>query len=183
MLSLSCWCYEWYCKKQGSITKSPSCNLQWNACANIDVCTLIQQRKHKSRITAMEMQYLRAVCGKTRRDRVRNDWVLEQCAIKDSVVDRMGRATLRWFSHIERINEERLTRRIYVGNVEGKKIRGRPRKQWLQHVDDVMKEREIRSERNNRACRKDVMSVDEARRVCGDREKWESLIYYVTAHP
>ena len=95
----------------------------------------------------------------------------------------MGRTTLRWFGHIEGMNEERLTRRIYVGSVEGKKIRGRPRKQWLQHVDDVMKERGIRSERNNRACRKDVMSVDEARRVCGDRDKWESLINLVTAHP
>ena len=68
------------------------------------------------------------MCGKTRRDRVRNEKVLEQCNIKDSVDDRMGRATLCWFGHIERINDERLIRRIYVGNVEGKKMRGRPRK-------------------------------------------------------
>ena len=92
--------------------------------------------------------------------------MLEQCDIKDSVVDRIGRAILRWFGHIERMNEEHLTRRIYVGNVEGKKMRGRPRKQWLQHVGDVMKERGIRSERNYRACRRDVMGVDEAIRVC-----------------
>ena len=44
-------------------------------------------------------------------------------------------------------------------------MRGRPRKQWLQHVGDVMRERGIRSGRNIRAFRKDVMSVDEAMRV------------------
>ena len=65
--------------------------------------------------------------------------MLEQCDIRDSVGDRMGRATLRWFGHIERMNEELLTRRIYVRSIEGKKMKGIPRKQWLQHVDDVMK--------------------------------------------
>ena len=29
-------------------------------------------------------------------------------------------ATLHWFGHVERMNEERLTREIYSGNVEGK---------------------------------------------------------------
>ena len=45
-----------------------------------------------------------------------------------------------------------------------------------------MRERGFGSE-NNRACRNDVVGVDEARRVCGDRERWESLISSVLLTP
>ena len=47
------------------------------------------------------------------------------------------RATLQWFGHVERMNEQRLTKRIHVGNVDGKTMRGRLGKQLLQHVGDV----------------------------------------------
>ena len=53
-------------------------------------------------------------------------------------------------------------------------------REWLQQGCDVMRERVFRSARNYIECRKDEMSVYEARRVCGDQE---SLIYYVYCSP
>ena len=38
------------------------------------------------RVTAVEMRYLRGVCGYTRRDRVRNTLVYDECEIEKNVV-------------------------------------------------------------------------------------------------
>nr|CAD7446263.1 unnamed protein product [Timema bartmani] len=37
------------------------------------------QEKHKSKVNAFGMKYLRNVCGKSRMDRISNEWVLKEC--------------------------------------------------------------------------------------------------------
>ena len=43
------------------------------------------QARDKSRIQAREMRYLRAMCGVTRWDRIRNERVRRRCGINESV--------------------------------------------------------------------------------------------------
>ena len=40
------------------------------------------------------------------------------------------RNTLRWFGHVERMDSESLTGRVYVSEVDGDRGRGRPRLRW-----------------------------------------------------
>ena len=68
--------------------------------------TWVWQKRHRSRITACEMRYLRGVCGVTRRDCVRNEQVLEECGVKENVVQKMGKSALRWFGQVERMKDE-----------------------------------------------------------------------------
>src|ERR1043166_8645318 len=91
-------------------------------------------------ITACEMRYLRGVCGVTRRDCVRNEQVLEDCGVKENVFQKVGKSALRWFGHVERMTDEELLKRVYVGRVDGKHGRGRPRKSWLQQMDRYLKD-------------------------------------------
>ena len=38
---------------------------------------------------------------------------------------------LRWFGHVERMDNERLLRKVMNANVDGRSARGRPRFGWM----------------------------------------------------
>ena len=71
-------------------------------------------KKDESGINAVEMRSLRRMCGKRIIDRVRNEQIREECNVRVGVVTKMKVNKLRWFGHVERMSEERLTRKIYV---------------------------------------------------------------------
>jgi hypothetical protein len=72
----------------------------------------VWQEKHKSRIGATEMKYLRRVCGVTMLDRVRNTVVRERCNARGGVEEVVCKSMLRWFGHMERMSKDRLTKRV-----------------------------------------------------------------------
>ena len=60
------------------------------------------------------------------------------------------------FSHIYRMEDNRLVREVVFGDMEGKLTRGRPRKEWLND------RKEWRNE-----------SIHELKRKAQDRETWK----------
>ncbi len=44
------------------------------------------------------------------------------------------RSTLRWFVHLERMDERELTKRIYISKVDAGNVRGQPSIQWEDRV-------------------------------------------------
>ncbi|XP_066909445.1 uncharacterized protein [Halyomorpha halys] len=61
--------------------------------------------KHLSRVTAVEMRYLRRVAGRTRRDRIWNERTrldVGTVSIKDTIEKRQ----VRWFEHLCRMSED-----------------------------------------------------------------------------
>lgn len=85
--------------------------------------------KTKSMLRVAEMKILRTIVGKTRRDRVRNTEVREQCEVQDVV--RWGRQRRRqWHDHVRRMDENRLPKIALVGRPAGKRPLGRPPKRW-----------------------------------------------------
>lgn len=139
------------------------------------------QKRHLSKVNAVGMDYLRRVCGKNRRDRVRNDWVLDNCGVSENIEVKYDKGMLRWFGHVERMNDGRLTKQIYKAEMEGVRERGRPRKTWLDGVNETFKRRNIRSTRNRRQCMTRCMDIREAREVCQDRVAWRSIVKNVAS--
>ena len=41
---------------------------------------------------------------------------------------------LRWFRHMERIEEDQLVKRMVISDVRGVSLRGRPRMDWMDSV-------------------------------------------------
>ena len=64
----------------------------------------------------------------TRRDRVRNEEIRRRCGLQRSLSKRGKAAVLRWFGHVERMEGERLVKKICRAEVEGNRGRGRPRR-------------------------------------------------------
>ncbi len=88
----------------------------------------------RSRVRAVEMSYyLRGACGVSRMDGVSNESVYEcfrMCYVgvwkKCGVVEEVKQQTLMWFGHMERMEEGKMTRRVYMSEREGGNVRGRP---------------------------------------------------------
>ena len=83
----------------------------------------------KSMLRTTEMKTLRAIAGKTLRDRVRNTTIREVCDVQDVV--RWGRQRLRfWHQHVERMNASRMPYVALHGVPNGQRPPGRPPKRW-----------------------------------------------------
>jgi hypothetical protein len=91
----------------------------------------VWQKKYTSRVNAVEMRASRSMIGVKLSDKVRNDVIREECGVIENVVTKIAKNMLRWFGHVERINERRLTKEIYEANVGGNAGRERPRRTFL----------------------------------------------------
>lgn len=89
-----------------------------------------------------------------------------QCSVEVDVIGMVKRSTLRWFGHMERMNNERLTKRVYMRDVDGRRRRGRPRNRWKDKVREYMKEGGI--------------AWEEGVVLTGDRGTWRS---FFRGHP
>ena len=96
---------------------------------------------------------LRSLVGVSRMDRARNEEVRRRAGIERELASRDQRV-LRWFRHVERMDEYRMARRVLMGEVSRGRVRGRPR---LGRMDGV--------------------TVEAARQGAKDRKKWRALAH------
>ena len=76
---------------------------------------MIWREKERSRIRVMQMNNLRGLLGIRRLDRIPNVWIKELCGVVKKVDERIKETILRWFGRIERRENDRITKRVYVG--------------------------------------------------------------------
>ena len=66
--------------------------------------------------------------GVTRLDRVRNEEVRRRTGMERKLSERVDQRVLSWYGHVVRMDEERLTERVWKAEVSGVNLRGRPRR-------------------------------------------------------
>ena len=76
--------------------------------------------------------------------------------------DRVDQCVLRWFGHVESMDEECMAKKVMISDVEGNRCRGRPRLGWMDGV--------------KRALRKGGIPVEQGRMNALDRRRWESIV-------
>ena len=71
----------------------------------------------------------------SRVDGFRNEKVRRRAGIEREFSCRVDQRVLRWFGHVERIEDGyRMTRRVLMAEVKGGRVRGRPRLSWIGEV-------------------------------------------------
>ena len=60
-------------------------------------------------------------------DGVRNEEVRWRAEIEKELASRADQRVLRWFGHVERMDDYRMARRVLMAEVSGERVRGRPR--------------------------------------------------------
>ena len=88
----------------------------------------------RTKVNVFEMKCLRSLVGGSRMDRVRNEEGRRRAGIERELTSTADQRVLRWFGHVERMNEYRMARRVSIVEVSGGRVRGRP---WLGRMNGV----------------------------------------------
>ena len=86
-------------------------------------------KRQQSKVQAIQMNVLRRIEGVSRLDRVRNVDIREKLR-QEGVLDMVKSRQEKWKIRMEEMSLERTTKKIFVGEMEGKRLRGRPRLKW-----------------------------------------------------
>jgi len=70
-----------------------------------------------------------------------------------------------WLGHLERMEEDRMPKKIFTQELEGTRRRGRPRKRWRE-VERYLQ----------------VLGVRRWRELVIDRDKWRGIVRQAKAH-
>ena len=96
-------------------------------------------------------------------DRVRNEEVRRRAGIEMELASRADQRVLRWFWHVERMDDYHMARRVLMAKVSGGRVRGRPRLGWIDGVKVAL---------GNRG-----MTVEAARQCVKDQKEWRELVH------
>ena len=91
---------------------------------------------------------------------------LEELNKGENIVKWIKGQMVTWLGHLERMEENRMPKKIFIQELEGMRRRGRPRKGWRNEV-----ERDLQ-----------VLGVRRWRELVIDREKWRGVIWQAKAH-
>ena len=77
------------------------------------------------------------------RKKIRNNAITGKMNIKHFVLDCVSYKQLNWYGYLQRMDEERLSRRILEWYSPGRRRKGIPRNSWMQEVTRGIRERGI----------------------------------------
>ena len=124
--------------------------------------TKIWREKERSRIRAVQMDNFRGLLGIRRMDKVPNARIRELSGVTKGVNEKIDEDVLRWFGHLERMENDRIGMRVYIGECVRSRSVGRPRKRWIDAVKGCLKKRGL--------------DVRQARRMVHDRSVWRGFV-------
>jgi len=85
---------------------------------------------------------------------------------RENIVKWIKGQRISWLGHLERMEEDRMPKKIFTQELEGTRRRGRSRKGWREEI-----ERDLQ-----------VMGVRRRRESVTDREKWRDIVGQAKAH-
>ena len=74
-------------------------------------------RAERRKVNVLEMKCLRSLVGVSRMDRVGNEAVRRRAVIERELASRADQRVLRWFGHVERMDDYRMARRVLMAEV------------------------------------------------------------------
>ena len=104
------------------------------------------------------------ICGVTLKDMVESTVLASRLGV-DNLEQHLRQKRLKWFRHIARRDEEVEIKKVFELKIEGWRKRGRPVKQWIDVVEENMKERGV------------------VQQDAGDREGWRRRAVKGLANP
>jgi hypothetical protein len=91
---------------------------------------------------------------------------LEKMSKGENIVKWIKGQRVSWLGRLERMEKDRKPKNIFTEELEGTRIKGRPRKRWKEEV-----ERDLQ-----------VLGLRRWRELVADREKWKDILRQAKAH-
>lgn len=94
------------------------------------------RKEDERRLLVVEMSWLRRIKGISRRDKIRNTTTRRELRAEETVIEKIQKRRLKWYGHVERMDNKRLPLAALHGHVEGERSRGRQRKRWIDNIKE-----------------------------------------------
>jgi len=91
---------------------------------------------------------------------------LEEMSKGENIVKWIKGQSISWLGHLERMEEDRMPKKIFTQKLEGTRRRGRPRERWKEEL-----ERDLQ-----------VLGVRRWRDLMTGRKKWKEIVRKAKAH-
>lgn len=121
--------------------------------------------RHENVLNVFERKMLRKICGPIQENnvwRARNNRELSELFGCETIVGAIKSSRLRWAGHVIRMDNSRAVKRTLLTNCGtiGTRARGRPRKRWIENVEEDVKK----------------LQVNDWKRVAEDRQQWRTVV-------
>ena len=94
-------------------------------------------------LKVFEMKCLWSMTGVFWLSRVKNEVVRARTDVRRELAARVDINVLRWFGYVERMDNERLLKKVMNAKVDGTSARGRPRFGWMDGVKRALNDRRM----------------------------------------
>ena len=99
--------------------------------------TWVMTTADRSRIHAAKMRSLRAILGRSRKNRIRNKDIRRMVGVC-SVLNKIDEVHLRWLGILERMEQGRIAIGCWEWIPGGRRPRGRRRKKWRETAEETL---------------------------------------------
>ncbi|KAK3512666.1 hypothetical protein QTP70_020883 [Hemibagrus guttatus] len=100
--------------------------------------TVSLRKRQESELEVAELKMLRFSLEVTRLDRIRNEYIRGTAHV-GRLGDKVREARLRWFGHVQRRENEYIGRRMMDMELPGRRQRGRPKRRYMDGINEDMK--------------------------------------------
>ena len=126
-------------------------------------------KKEQQALLIFERKIFRRICGPKYENgdwKSRTNRELEKTSKGENIIKWIKGRRVSWLCHLERMEEDRMPKKIFAQELEGTRRRRRPRKGWKEEV-----ERDLH-----------VLGVRRWRELVADRKKWKDIVRQAKAH-
>ena len=100
------------------------------------------KKVQEKKLDVAEMKMLRWMCGVTKMDRIRNERIRGTTKVVE-VSKKAQERRLMWYGHVVRREENHVLRRVSEIEVPGRRGRGRPKRRWMDVVNEDLREKRL----------------------------------------
>jgi len=127
------------------------------------------RKKEEKALLIFERKIFRRIYGPKYENGERNSRTnreLEDMSKGQNIVKWIKWQRISWLGHLERMEEDRMPKKIFIQEMEGTRRRRRPRKRWTEEV-----QRDLQ-----------MLGVRRWRELVADRKKWKDIVRQAKAH-
>ncbi|KAK3539988.1 hypothetical protein QTP70_019636, partial [Hemibagrus guttatus] len=104
--------------------------------------TVSLRKRQESELEVAELKMLSFSLGVTRLDRIRNEYIRGTAHV-GRLRGKVREARLRWFGHVQMRESEYIGRRMLDMELPGRRQRGRPKRRYMDGINEDMKLRDV----------------------------------------
>jgi hypothetical protein len=126
-------------------------------------------KKEKQAVLIFERKIFRRIYGHKYEEgewKIRKNRELEELNKGENIVKWIKGQRIRWLGHLERVEEDRMPKKVFTQELEGTRRRERPRKGWREEVKRDLK----------------VLRVRRWTELMTDRDKWRGIVRQAKDH-